>query len=198
MRLDENGKIPGDFIPKIFHDVVEGYLYNAKFYEDAQHTKEIVATKAVIYVDLTSDKTYRWTGSAYVLVGDGSKLYQHNIMFRLDVENASNLNYWMSIINTNSDSINNQTKLIAALYAIKETDLVVGAVTNSGSGTYANPIGTFTIHCGSGGENLHVYTPCHQDSTVTISDVEYTFSKIVVNEENNATLDLVNDSVITL
>ena len=63
------GKVPAEQLPSYVDDVLEGYLYNDKFYEDAEHQHEIAAEKGKIYIDLTSGTTYRWSGTLYVAVG---------------------------------------------------------------------------------------------------------------------------------
>lgn len=66
--LGTDGKIPTAQLPSYVDDVVEGYLYQSKFYEDVNHTTEITASAGKIYVDITlgAMKTYRWSGMSYV------------------------------------------------------------------------------------------------------------------------------------
>lgn len=64
--LDSNGKIPTSQLPGSVDEIIEGYLYNGKFYEELAHTTEIPAAASKIYVDLPTNKTYRYSGSAYV------------------------------------------------------------------------------------------------------------------------------------
>lgn len=66
--LDSGGKVPSSQLPSYVDDVVEGYYYNDKFYEDSQHTEEITAETGKIYIDLTTGYSYRWGGSEYVNV----------------------------------------------------------------------------------------------------------------------------------
>lgn len=65
-ELDENGKIPSSQLPSYVDDCVEGYLYNNKLYKESSHTTEISGESGKIYIDLASNKTYRWSGSAFV------------------------------------------------------------------------------------------------------------------------------------
>lgn len=69
-ELDGNGKVPSNQLPSFVDDVIEGYLYNGKFYEDSAHTKTITGEGSKIYIDLSTDKTYRWTGSAYGVISE--------------------------------------------------------------------------------------------------------------------------------
>ena len=74
LQVDENGLVPADKLPSYVDDVLEGY-YNAAgdslFYEDAGFTTPLYEApnegeQGKIYVDLASNASYRWTGSAYV------------------------------------------------------------------------------------------------------------------------------------
>ena len=54
-------------------DVVEGY-YNTsdnKFYEESTYTTEITGEIGKIYIDLSTEKIYRWGGSAFVEISPG-------------------------------------------------------------------------------------------------------------------------------
>lgn len=70
VRLDETGKIPASNLPQYVDDVVEGYYYNSKFYENETHTKEITGKTGILYVDLPTDDLYRFGGTAFVKVTD--------------------------------------------------------------------------------------------------------------------------------
>ena len=70
--LDNTGKVPSSQLPSYVDDVIEGYLYEGAFYEDAQHTELITPESSKIYVDLSTDKTYRWSGTVYVDVTGAS------------------------------------------------------------------------------------------------------------------------------
>ena len=67
--LNGSGKVPESQLPSYVDDVIEGYYYNGAFYSDSAHTTEITPETGKIYVDLTDNKTYRWSGSVYVCVG---------------------------------------------------------------------------------------------------------------------------------
>ena len=68
--LDSNGHVPSNQLPSFVDDVIEGYLHNGKFYEDDEYTEEITPESGKIYVDLSTDKTYRWGGSTYVVISE--------------------------------------------------------------------------------------------------------------------------------
>ena len=60
--LGEDGKVPASQLPSYVDDVVE-------VYKEAEHTTKITAESDKIYVDIATNKTYRWSGSAYVGIG---------------------------------------------------------------------------------------------------------------------------------
>ena len=71
-ELDANGKVPASQLPSYVDDTVEGY-YNTtdgKFYEESTYTTEITGETGKIYVSLDTNKTYRWSGSAFVVISD--------------------------------------------------------------------------------------------------------------------------------
>lgn len=70
-ELDSTGRVPASQLPSFVDDTKEGYLYEGKFYKDATHETEIPAMSDAIYIDLATNKTYRWSGSDYVEVGGG-------------------------------------------------------------------------------------------------------------------------------
>ena len=65
-ELDESGKVPSAQLPSYVDEVIEGYFSDGKFYEESAHTTEITGESGKIYVDLDTNKTYRWSGSGYV------------------------------------------------------------------------------------------------------------------------------------
>lgn len=69
--LDADGKVPSAQLPSYVDDVVEGYFNNGKFYQEASYSTEIVAMSSKIYVDLATNKTYRYGGSTYVEITSG-------------------------------------------------------------------------------------------------------------------------------
>lgn len=69
-ELDSTGKVPSNQLPAFVDDVVEGYLSGGKFYKESSHTTAITGEAGKIYVDLTSLKTYRWSGTAYVVISE--------------------------------------------------------------------------------------------------------------------------------
>lgn len=73
-ELDSNGKVPSAQLPSYVDDVVNGYLHDGKFYADDQYTTEITGEEGKIYVDLATNKTYRWSGLAFVEISESLAL----------------------------------------------------------------------------------------------------------------------------
>lgn len=69
-ELDASGKVPAAQLPSYVDDVVEGYFYNSKFYKESAHTTEITGETSKIYMDLATNKIYRWSGTAYAVVSE--------------------------------------------------------------------------------------------------------------------------------
>ena len=70
----ENGKVPASQLPSYVDDVTEGYYDEEethKFYKESTFTTEIPAERDKIYVDLTTLKEYRWTGTVYARLNAG-------------------------------------------------------------------------------------------------------------------------------
>lgn len=72
--LDAEGHVPSSQLPSYVDDVIEGYLYEGVFYEDAQHETPITGQGGKIYVDLTTNTSWRWGGSAYTQVSESLAL----------------------------------------------------------------------------------------------------------------------------
>jgi hypothetical protein len=68
--LGADGKVPSTQLPAFVDDVIEGYYYQNKFYSDSAHTTEITGEAGKIYVDLPSNKTYRWGGTTFVVISE--------------------------------------------------------------------------------------------------------------------------------
>ena len=64
--MGSDGKVPSSQLPSYVDDVIEGYYSNGNFYSDSAKTKKITGEGGKIYTDLTTNKTYRWGGTAWV------------------------------------------------------------------------------------------------------------------------------------
>jgi len=116
--LNELGKVPSSQLPSFVDDVVEGYLYNGKFYQDAEHQIELSPETSKIYVDKISNNTFRWSGSQYIEISQSLALGEtENTAFRGDrgkiaydksIANEEAINETLDLINRNHIEVNNR------------------------------------------------------------------------------------------
>ena len=66
--LDGTGKVPAAQLPVYVDDVLEGTLINATTFQLAEGQQGGVQLPNVIYVDITTNKSYRWSGTRYVTI----------------------------------------------------------------------------------------------------------------------------------
>ena len=69
--LGADGRVPSSQLPSYVDDVIEGYYYNNQFYSDEAHQQQITPEKGKIYVDVDTNKTYRWGGTTYAQLDAG-------------------------------------------------------------------------------------------------------------------------------
>lgn len=72
--LGDDGRVPASQLPGFVDDVKEGYLFEGKFYRDAEHTEEIEPQGDMIYIDLVTDKEYRWGGTIFAPISESLAL----------------------------------------------------------------------------------------------------------------------------
>jgi hypothetical protein len=63
--LDSSGRVPSSQLPSYVDDTIEGTLSSDTVFKNASGTT-ITGETGKIYVDTTTNKTYRWSGSKYV------------------------------------------------------------------------------------------------------------------------------------
>ena len=66
--LGADGKVPSEQLPSYVDDVVEGYYSDGQFYENEGHTVLITGEKGKIYLDVTTNTSYRFGGTAYTQI----------------------------------------------------------------------------------------------------------------------------------
>lgn len=72
--LGADGRVPASQLPGFVDDVKEGYLFEGKFYRDVEHTEEIEPQGDKIYIDLVTDKEYRWGGTIFAPISESLAL----------------------------------------------------------------------------------------------------------------------------
>lgn len=53
------------------NNIIQGYFYNNKFYNDSVHNQQITGTSNKIYIDLTTNKSYRYASNNYIVISGG-------------------------------------------------------------------------------------------------------------------------------
>ena len=117
--LDGAGKVPSSQLPSYIDNVVEGYYYEGAFYEDQAHTQLITGETGKIYVDLSTEQTYRWSGSIYVKIsstlelgetsttayrGDrGKTAYDHSQLTEGNPHNVTKANVGLGSVDNTAD-----------------------------------------------------------------------------------------------
>lgn len=104
--LDSSGKVPSSQLPSYVDDVIEGYLYEGSFYEDAQHTELITPESSKIYIDLSTNKVYRWSGTVYVDVTGASAWGEIRDIYRVRSVDYFVADHWEDSGSTQIGDIN--------------------------------------------------------------------------------------------
>ena len=150
--LDTAGKVPSSQLPSYVDDVIEGYYKtgDGKFYKDYNSSTKVYSTvitgeTAKIYVDLATNKTYRWSGSAYVVIsetlalGETSSTAYAGDKGKANAEAIAALESKVGddlVVNQISDAIEDHTHTVSHTPA--------GSVSSSFSGTAASHDHSFT------------------------------------------------------
>lgn len=66
--LGSDSVVASQYLPSYVDDIIEGYYYNSAFYKESAHTTLITGETGKIYVDLSTNISYRYSGSAYIQV----------------------------------------------------------------------------------------------------------------------------------
>jgi hypothetical protein len=177
--LDNDGKVPASQLPSYIDDVIEGYYHDGAFYEDSAYTVEIPPESGKVYVDNTTNLTYRWSGTAYVKIASDLALGEtESTAYRGDRGKAA---YDHSRLT--SGNPHNVTK----------TDVGLGNVVNTGDS--ATPVSGGTTKFTTGG----AYTELNKkaDKTATVSNVAWdATNKKLTKTINGTTSDVVTASTI--
>lgn len=153
--LNASSQIDPSYLPSYVDDVIEGY-YNStdgKFYEEDTYTTEITPEAGKIYIDLSTNKSYRWGGTTYVEMPTGST-----------VSVTQGLSSGTTVGTITIDGTT------TTLYAPEDTDTkVTQTKATYSSYTYwrAVPVGT-----------LSSSTPTGAFGTSTTTDREYSFDNL--------------------
>ena len=107
--LDANGKVLASQLPSYVDDVIEGYYHEGTFYEEAAHTTAITPETGKIYIDLSTNKSYRWGGSTMVEIAGGGGSVKGSITVSLvALKNGSQIA--ASLLNGTTITLTNTTR----------------------------------------------------------------------------------------
>ena len=71
--LDSTGKVPAAQLPSYVDDVIEGTYVNATTFHDTEGSP-VTPESGKLYIDTTTDKEYRWSGTQFSSIRDGIAL----------------------------------------------------------------------------------------------------------------------------
>ena len=146
--LDKTGLIPAAQLPSFVDDVVEGYMNKTDklLYTEAEGAgTKIAGETGKIYVDLADGKTYRWSGSAFVVISDTLALgITSSTAFRGDYGNTAYLH--SQAAHARVDATLTEKSEQNGYIKINGTEILV----YSHPGTGTNPHGTTAADVGLG------------------------------------------------
>lgn len=130
-ELDANGKVPSSQLPSYVDDVLE-YVKQASFPSTGETGK--------IYIDLATNKTYRWSGSAYVEISQSLALgTTSSTAYRGDYGNTA---YTHAVTNKGSAFTSGLYKIttnseghVTAATAVTKTDITALGIPGSDTNT---------------------------------------------------------------
>ncbi|MBB5334467.1 hypothetical protein [Chryseobacterium koreense] len=93
--LNDTGKIPESQLPSYVDDVLEGYLNSGQFFDEDNSL--IDGEKGKIYVDLNTNKCFRWSGSVFVEVCSG--VDESNLVHITGIEGITGPKFFSNIDN---------------------------------------------------------------------------------------------------
>lgn len=156
--LDSAGKVPSSQLPSYVDDVIEGYYSNSKFYaakgSNETYSEEITGETGKIYVNLNNNKTYRWSGSAFVVISETLALgTTSSTAFRGDYGNTA----YQHATNKGSAFSSGLYKIttndqghVTAATAVTKTDITNLGIPGTNT-TYSNMTGATADRAGTDG-----------------------------------------------
>ena len=168
-ELDSNGKVPSVQLPSFVDDVIEGYLYNGKFYKESAHTTVITGESGKIYIDLATEKTYRWSGSTFAIISDtlalgetsttayrgdrGKTAYDHSQSAHAPTNAQANV---IETVKVNGTALTPSSKAVNISVPTNNNQLTNGAGYITSSGTAKTISDTLPISKGGTGQTTAV------------------------------------------
>lgn len=192
-ELDETGKVPSAQLPSYVDDVLEGYYYNSKFYKESAHTTEITGESGKIYVDLSTNKTYRWSGTAFTEIsaslalgetsstayrGDrGKEAYEHSQTAHAPSDAERNIIVGVTVNGEDVSPDGSRKVNVEVPEKVSDLENDTGYITSSGTAAKANLLTTPRTVDGvsfDGSANISHYGTCSTAAATAAKAVSLT------------------------
>lgn len=192
-ELDETGKVPSAQLPSYVDDVLEGYYYNSNFYKESAHTTEITGESGKIYVDLSTNKTYRWSGTAYAEIsaslalgetsstayrGDrGKEAYEHSQEAHAPSDAERNIIVGVQVNGEDVSPDGSRKVNVEVPEKVSDLENDTGYITSSGTAAKANQLTSSRTLEGvvfDGSENISHYGTCSTAAATAAKTVSLT------------------------
>ena len=178
-----SGTIAAANLPSYVDDVLEGYLNGGKFYStkdsSGAYSGEIKAEAGKIYVDLSNNKTYRWSGSAYVAISETIALgTTHSTAGYGDESRAA---------------YNHSTKTSGNPHHVTKADVGLGSVENKSSATIRSEITKANVTTALGYTPPTTDTNTHYTTRVVAGAASGTVNAATTN--GNTHINVTDDNV---
>lgn len=160
-----NGKIPASELPSFVDDIVNGYLYNGVLYAtktSTTYSDAITGEDGKIYVDLDTNLSYRWNGSAFIRVNETdltnyyTKTQVDSLVAKLVFTNVS-ASTWVS--DSTYTGYSYKCDLTCTGITANSIVEVIFGVTEAISGNYA-PV------CVTGADTVTIYSKVNTSITI--------------------------------
>lgn len=178
-----SGTINAANLPSYVDDVLEGYLNGGKFYStknsSGAYSGEIKAEAGKIYVDLSNNKTYRWSGSAYVVISETIALgTTHSTAGYGDESRAA---------------YNHSTKTSGNPHHVTKADVGLGSVENKSSATIRSEITKANVTTALGYTPPTADTNTHYTTRIVAGAASGTVNAATTN--GNTHINVTDDNV---
>lgn len=178
-----SGTINAANLPSYVDDVLEGYLNDGKFYStkdsSGAYSGEIKAEAGKIYVDLSNNKTYRWSGSAYVVISETIALgTTHSTAGYGDESRAA---------------YSHSTKTSGNPHHVTKADVGLGSVENKSSATIRSEITKANVTTALGYTPPTTDTNTHYTTRIVAGAASGTVNAATTNE--NTHINVTDDNV---
>lgn len=179
-----SGVIDAANLPSYVDDVIEGYLNGGKFYttksSSGAYSGEIKAEAGKIYVDLSNNKTYRWSGSTYVVISETIALGTTHATAGYGDESRAAYNH-----STSTGNPHNTTK----------ADLGLGNVENKSSATIRSELTSANVTTALGYTPPKTDTNTHYTTRIVAGAVNGTANAVTTN--GNTHINVTDDNTFS-